>query len=90
MVGVSATTSSSTGPGHHLVGEARIHASPALRLPLLSLGVLGAQTVWSMDMAFAPPYLLDLGLSKSSMAAVFVAGEADTVDRRVCIDATLG
>lgn len=27
-----------------------------------------------MDMAFAPPYLLDLGLSKSSMAAVFVAG----------------
>ena len=27
-----------------------------------------------MDMAFAPPYLLDLGLSKAAMAAVFVAG----------------
>lgn len=63
-----------TSAAHCLVGEARIHAPPPLRLPLLSLGTLGAQTVWSMDMAFAPPYLLDLGLSKSSMAAVFVAG----------------
>jgi solute carrier family 45 protein 1/2/4 len=56
------------------VGDARVHAPAPLQLPLLTLGVLGAQTVWSMDMAFAPPYLLDLGLSKSAMAAVFVAG----------------
>lgn len=74
MVGVSATTSRATSPGHRLIGEPRIHAPPPLQLPLLTLGVLGAQTVWSIDMAFAPPYLLDLGLSKSAMAAVFIAG----------------
>ncbi|KAJ9477464.1 Sucrose transporter [Pseudozyma hubeiensis] len=75
MVGISVQpTSAAAGPDHRLVGEARVHARPALQLPLLTLGMLGAQTVWSMDMAFAPPYLLDLGLSKSAMAAVFVAG----------------
>lgn len=68
------TTAGTMLHGHRLVGEARIHAPPAFKLPLLTFGVLGAQTVWSMDMAFAPPYLLDLGLSKSAMAAVFVAG----------------
>lgn len=68
------SASGATSPEHRLVGEARIHAPPALQLPLLTLGMLGAQTVWSMDMAFAPPYLLDLGLSKAAMAAVFVAG----------------
>ncbi|KAJ1034490.1 hypothetical protein NDA18_001350 [Ustilago nuda] len=74
MVGVSATTSRATSRGHRLVGEPHIYAPPPLQLPLLTLGVLGAQTVWSIDMAFAPPYLLDLGLSKSAMAAVFIAG----------------
>ncbi|SNX82668.1 related to general alpha-glucoside permease [Melanopsichium pennsylvanicum] len=75
MVGIS-TAASHIAPtqAHRLVGNARILAPPPLQLPLLTLGVLGAQTVWSMDMAFAPPYLLDLGLSKSAMAAVFVAG----------------
>src|SRR5690242_4095940 len=74
MVGTSTASRSSPDLGYQLVGQARIHAAPPLQLPLLSFGVLGAQTVWSMDMAFAPPYLLDLGLSKSAMAAVFVAG----------------
>lgn len=58
----------------NLVGRAYVKAPTALQLPVLSFGVLGAQAVWSIDMAFAPPYLLDLGLSKSAMAAVFVAG----------------
>ncbi|TKY89212.1 hypothetical protein EX895_001743 [Sporisorium graminicola] len=75
MVGISMqSASAATRSEHRLVGKARIHAPPALQLPLLTLGILGAQTVWSMDMAFAPPYLLDLGLSKAAMAAVFVAG----------------
>ncbi|SPO22405.1 related to general alpha-glucoside permease [Ustilago trichophora] len=74
MVGISSAGTRTSSPGHRLVGEARVHAPSPLQLPLLTLGVLGAQTVWSMDMAFAPPYLLDLGLSKSAMAAVFVAG----------------
>lgn len=75
MVGVSTASISAMGSKEHqLVGEARIRAPQPLQLPLLTLGLLGAQTVWSIDMAFAPPYLLDLGLSKSAMAAVFVAG----------------
>ncbi|SJX61367.1 related to general alpha-glucoside permease [Sporisorium reilianum f. sp. reilianum] len=75
MVGISMpSASAATSSEHRLVGEARIRAPPPLQLPLLTLGMLGAQTVWSMDMAFAPPYLLDLGLSKAAMAAVFVAG----------------
>ncbi|KAN0061035.1 hypothetical protein ACQY0O_006769 [Thecaphora frezii] len=61
-------------PDRRLVGRAYVRTRPALQLPLLSLGTLGAQAVWSIDMAFAPPYLLELGLSKSAMAAVFIAG----------------
>ncbi|PWN47532.1 MFS general substrate transporter [Violaceomyces palustris] len=65
-----------SAPGAHqrFLGTARIRGPRWLRLPLLSLGTLGAQTVWSIDMAFAPPYLLELGLSKSAMAGVFLAG----------------
>lgn len=43
-------------------------------LPLLALGALGAQSVWSTEMAFASPFLLHLGMSKSNMAFVFIAG----------------
>ncbi|KAL9932533.1 hypothetical protein V8E36_008650 [Tilletia maclaganii] len=53
---------------------ARLRGPPALYIPLLSVGMLGVQLVWSTEMAFASPYLLELGLSKASMAAVFVAG----------------
>ncbi|EPQ28217.1 uncharacterized protein PFL1_04044 [Pseudozyma flocculosa PF-1] len=78
MVGGGGGGPSSAGaagtPHQKLVGHAYVRAPPALQLPLLSLGTLGAQAVWSIDMAFAPPYLLELGLSKSAMAAVFVAG----------------
>ncbi|KAE8260683.1 hypothetical protein A4X13_0g193 [Tilletia indica] len=52
----------------------RLRGDPALYIPLLALGTLGIQLVWSTEMAFASPYLLELGLSKASMAAVFVAG----------------
>lgn len=43
-------------------------------LPLLAMGSLGSQCIWSSEMVFGSPYLLHLGLSKSSMAFVFVAG----------------
>jgi hypothetical protein len=42
--------------------------------PLLAMGALGASCVWSTEMAFASPFLLHLGVSKSNMAIVFVAG----------------
>lgn len=74
MVGAALAAARHAHVDQRLVGQARVHVPPWLRLPALSLGVLGAQTVWSMDMVFAPPYLLDLGLSKSAMAAVFLAG----------------
>lgn len=44
------------------------------QLPLLTLGLMGGQCVWSTEMAFAGPFLLHLGMSKSHMSAVFVAG----------------
>ncbi|CAD6886217.1 unnamed protein product [Tilletia laevis] len=52
----------------------RLRGEPDLFIPLLAVGTLGIQLVWSTEMAFASPYLLELGLSKASMAAVFVAG----------------
>jgi solute carrier family 45 protein 1/2/4 len=36
--------------------------------------MLGVSVFWSVEMGYASPYLLSLGLSKSSMAAVFLAG----------------
>jgi solute carrier family 45, member 1/2/4 len=43
-------------------------------LILLTAGLLGLQCVWSTEMAFAGPFLLHLGISKSNMSVVFIAG----------------
>ncbi|KAF8963511.1 major facilitator superfamily domain-containing protein [Flammula alnicola] len=43
-------------------------------LPAITIGLLGVQIFWSVEMSYASPYLLSLGLSKSNMAIVFVAG----------------
>ncbi|KDN37993.1 hypothetical protein K437DRAFT_228862 [Tilletiaria anomala UBC 951] len=51
-----------------------LRGPPQLQLPLLTVGAFGWQLVWSMEMAFASPYLIELGLSKSQVAAVLVAG----------------
>ncbi|KAK7049408.1 hypothetical protein VNI00_006009 [Paramarasmius palmivorus] len=45
-----------------------------LNLPSLTIGLLGVQILWSIEMSYASPYLLSLGLTKSKMAVVFVAG----------------
>ncbi|EIN14438.1 hypothetical protein PUNSTDRAFT_117932 [Punctularia strigosozonata HHB-11173 SS5] len=55
-------------------GVARILGPAWARLPALTVGLLGVQTAWSIEMAYASPYLLGLGLSKSYMAMVFLAG----------------
>ncbi|KAG2007431.1 sucrose transporter [Coprinopsis cinerea AmutBmut pab1-1] len=52
----------------HIVGPRWAH------LPTLTVGLLGVQVFWSVEMSYASPYLLSLGLSKSSMAIVFLAG----------------
>ncbi|KAJ7701716.1 major facilitator superfamily domain-containing protein [Mycena metata] len=53
---------------------ARILGPRWAHLPTLTIGLLGVQILWSVEMAYAPPYLLSLGLSKSAMAMVFLAG----------------
>lgn len=59
---------------HRLVGTPHIRGPSHLQLPLLALGFFGFQMVWSIEMAYGTPFLLELGLSKSTMAIVFIAG----------------
>ncbi|KAJ7179784.1 major facilitator superfamily domain-containing protein [Mycena filopes] len=58
----------------HLQHRARILGPRWAHLPTLTIGLLGVQILWSVEMSYAPPYLLSLGLSKSAMAMVFLAG----------------
>ncbi|TEB23029.1 MFS general substrate transporter [Coprinellus micaceus] len=55
-------------------GSSRILGPRWANLPTLTIGLLGVQIFWSVEMSYASPYLISLGLSKSSMAIVFVAG----------------
>lgn len=43
-------------------------------LTVLTLGIGGLQIAWSVEMSNGSPYLLSLGLSKSLMALVWIAG----------------
>ncbi|KAJ3821456.1 sucrose transporter [Lentinula raphanica] len=66
-----------TGPSindAHFSGVSYIRGPSWLHMPTLTIGLLGISIVWSVEMAYASPYLLSLGLSKSAMAIVFVAG----------------
>ncbi|OXG19816.1 solute carrier family 45, member 1/2/4 [Cryptococcus neoformans Ze90-1] len=56
------------------IGTAGVKGPKWARLPLLTVGMLGIQCVWSIEMGYASPYLLELGLSKSFMSLVFMAG----------------
>ncbi|KAI6144983.1 MFS general substrate transporter [Pisolithus tinctorius] len=55
-------------------GVARVLGPPWTRLPSLTIGFLGVQVLWSVEMSYASPYLVSLGMSRSGMAAVFLAG----------------
>ncbi|KAG6329987.1 hypothetical protein ID866_9101, partial [Astraeus odoratus] len=57
-----------------LAGVSRILGPSWARLPTLTVGLLGVQILWSVEMSYASPYLVSLGLSKSGMAIVFIAG----------------
>ncbi|EJD02015.1 MFS general substrate transporter [Fomitiporia mediterranea MF3/22] len=56
------------------VGVSRILGPRWLQLPLLTIGLLGVQVLWSVEMSQASPYLIRLGLSKSLTAIAFLAG----------------
>ncbi|KAH9077749.1 MFS general substrate transporter [Lactarius deliciosus] len=55
-------------------GVAKVLGPPWARFPIITIGFAGMQALWSVEMAYASPYLISLGLSKSLMALVFVAG----------------
>jgi solute carrier family 45, member 1/2/4 len=57
-----------------LIGVSRIYGPVSLQLPAITLGLFGVQIFWSVEMSYAPPYLVSIGLSKSSMAIVLLAG----------------
>lgn len=47
---------------------------PWLHLPILALPGLGTSVLWASMMSHATPTLLSLGMSKSSLSLVFLAG----------------
>ncbi|KAJ1300914.1 hypothetical protein OPQ81_003339 [Rhizoctonia solani] len=72
--GLPTGDSSGEPKGSVWAGRARVRGPRWVQLPFLTIGMLGLQIVWSVEMAYASPYLLSLGLKKSHMALVFVAG----------------
>ncbi|KAF9242259.1 hypothetical protein BU15DRAFT_86856 [Melanogaster broomeanus] len=60
--------------GGRWAGVSRISGPAWARFASLSIGLLGVQVLWSVEMSYASPYLLSLGMSKSLMAIVFLAG----------------
>ncbi|KAJ3934206.1 MAG: hypothetical protein NXY57DRAFT_890642 [Lentinula lateritia] len=67
-------TGSTSNDANRFSGVSYIRGPSWLHMPALTIGLLGISIVWSVEMAYASPYLLSLGLSKSAMAVVFVAG----------------
>ncbi|KAF9907906.1 hypothetical protein EC991_010419 [Linnemannia zychae] len=60
-------------PGLH--GRARIWGpNKTVRMILLTTALMGLQFTWSVEMAYGTPFLLQLGLSKSLMSLVWLAG----------------
>lgn len=94
MTGISALPlAQEDGQNHQKFrGAAKVLGPRWSHLPTITVGLLGVQIFWSVEMSYgayhigifvwvvaeskglASPYLLSLGLSKSKMAIVFVAG----------------
>ncbi|OJT09996.1 General alpha-glucoside permease [Trametes pubescens] len=60
--------------GAHLAGVAKILGPRWAQLPAITIGLLGVQVFWSVEMSYGTPYLLSLGLSKAAVSLVFLAG----------------
>lgn len=54
--------------------DAHQHTKSVWYLILLTVSIGGLQIAWSVEMSNGSPYLLSLGLSKSLMALVWIAG----------------
>ncbi|KAG9072044.1 hypothetical protein KI688_006266 [Linnemannia hyalina] len=69
----SGTPTRQEKPGLH--GRARIWGpTKTVRMILLTTALMGLQFTWSVEMAYGTPFLLQLGLSKSLMSLVWLAG----------------
>ncbi|KAH7098181.1 MFS general substrate transporter [Auriculariales sp. MPI-PUGE-AT-0066] len=55
-------------------GVARIVGPTWAQMPLSTIGMVGLQIVWSVEMSNAPAYLLTLGMSRAAMSVVLLAG----------------
>ena len=55
-------------------GDSLQPTKSAWYLLLLTIGIGGLQIAWSVELSHGSPYLLSLGLSKSLMALVWIAG----------------
>ncbi|KAK5119968.1 hypothetical protein LTR85_007044 [Meristemomyces frigidus] len=57
------------------VGQPRVKgSSESMQMMLLTFSMIGLQFCWGTEMTYASPYLLSLGLSKSKLSLVWVAG----------------
>ncbi|KAI0658261.1 MFS general substrate transporter [Cubamyces menziesii] len=77
MTGFSAIPLAEEGghqQGLQLAGVAKILGPRWAQLPAITIGLLGVQVFWSVEMSYGTPYLLSLGLSKAAVAIVFLAG----------------
>ncbi|KZS96756.1 MFS general substrate transporter [Sistotremastrum niveocremeum HHB9708] len=55
-------------------GVAKVKGPRWARMPLLTVGMMGPSVVWSTEFGYASPYLLNLGMKRSVVATVFLAG----------------
>ncbi|KAK5092101.1 hypothetical protein LTR70_005066 [Exophiala xenobiotica] len=56
-------------------GEPSIRGkSEATRMILLTFSLIGLQLTWGLEQTYCTPYLLSLGMSKSTTSAVWIAG----------------
>ncbi|KAF2128527.1 sucrose transport protein SUC2 [Dothidotthia symphoricarpi CBS 119687] len=49
-------------------------SSESMRMALLTTSLVGLQFTWNVEMTYCTPYLLELGLTKSNISLVWVAG----------------
>ncbi|KAK5087986.1 hypothetical protein LTR05_002202 [Lithohypha guttulata] len=57
------------------VGTPRIRGgSEPVRMILLTFSLIGLQLTWGLEQTYCTPYLLSLGMSKSTTSAVWIAG----------------
>ncbi|KAJ4363316.1 hypothetical protein N0V95_001089 [Ascochyta clinopodiicola] len=49
-------------------------SSESIRMALLTASLIGLQITWNVEMTYCTPYLLELGLTKSRISLVWVAG----------------